>query len=232
MFISNKKQFGPSPNIIYPIPDNKSIIFLKNIITKPRIIVGDYTTYTPINSGNVDFESSNVLYYSKVLNDQLIIGKFCHISSDVKFMMNAANHTYSNFTSYGFGFLKNGWESDSNDPDMKELGYPADHIIKGDIVVGNSVWIGYDSLILPGVKIGDGAVVGARSVVTRDIPPYCVVAGNPARIIKQIFPNDVIKMLLDLKWWNLPIEIITDNIDVISGHDIQAMFNFYKKIRG
>lgn len=231
MFVSNKLSCGPSPNTTYPIPNNKSVVFLKNIVTKPRILVGDYTTYSPIDDNYRNFESSNILYYSKVLNDKLIIGKFCHISSNVKFMMNAANHTYSNFTSYGFGFLGNGWESDSCNPQMKALGYPSDHIVKGDIMIGNSVWIGYDSLILPGVRIGDGAVVGARSVVTKDVPPYCVVAGNPAKIVKQIFPNDIIKILLDLKWWDLPIEIITENLSVISGNDVQALLAFYHKIK-
>ena len=232
MFVSNKiGTYGPNPDIVFPKPNNKSIIFLKNIITKPRIIDGDYTTYSPIDDNFRDFEKQNVLYYSNVLNDKLIIGKFCHISSNAKFMMNAANHTYTNFTSYGFGFLGNGWGSDSSNPAMKKLGYPSDHIIKGDLIIGNSVWIGYDSLILPGVKICDGAVIGARSVVTKDVPPYCVVAGNPARIIKQIFPDNIIKILLDLKWWDLPIDFITENLSIISGNDTKSLLDFYDRIK-
>lgn len=232
MFINDdKNKIGPSPDLIYPKPNNKSIIFLKNIITKPRIFVGEYTTYTPISQDCIDFENQNILYYSKALSDKLIIGKFCQISSNVKFMMNAANHNYANFTTYGFGFLGEGWGSDSEDPLKRNLGYPSDHIIKGDIVVGNAVWLGYDCLIMPGVKIGDGAIIGARSVVTKDVPAYSLVAGNPAKIIRYLFDKKTIDLLLDLKWWNLSIKVITENIEIISGCDFSSLYGLYKKIK-
>ena len=222
---------GPSPDDIYPVTNNKSIIFLKNIISKSRIIVGDYTTYTPICDEYRDFEKSNVLYYSEALNDYLKIGKFCHVSSNVRFIMNAANHTYTNFTSYGFGFLGGGWVSDSDNPQYKKLGFPSDHIIKGDILVGNSVWLGYDCIIMPGVTIGDGAVVGAGSVVTKDVPAYSVVAGNPAEVVKMIFSQEITQLLLDLKWWDLPIEMISKNIHIISGSDINELKKLFIEVR-
>lgn len=224
--------FGPSPDVIYPVKGNKSIIFLKNIITKSRIKVGDFTTFTPLKEEDNQFEKDNVLYYSEALNDYLIIGKFCHISSNVKFMMNAANHTYTNFTTYGFGFLGSGWCSDSNKDACRKLGYPSDHQMKGDIVIGNAVWLGYDSLILPGVTIGDGAIIGARSVVTKDVPPYTIVAGNPAREIKKLFSSEVINCLLKLKWWDLPTEIISKNIQIISGNDFSKLQDLYLRVRG
>ena len=233
MFIhENKDLIGPSPDKTFPVAGNKSIVFLKNIITKSRIIVGDYTTFTPLKDNEFDFEKNNVLYYSEALNDYLRIGKFCHISSNVKFIMNAANHTYTNFTTYGFGFLGNGWSSDSKDSNYKKLGYPSDHVIKGDIVIGNSVWLGYDSLILPGVTVGDGSVVGARSVVTKNVPPYTIVAGNPARIIKRLFTDEVVECLLKLRWWDLPIKLITDNIHIISGNNVEELKRLCHKIRG
>lgn len=146
-------------------------------------------------------------------------------------MMNAANHTYTNFTTYGFGFLGEGWGSDSEDCQIKSLGYPSDHIIKGDIIVGNAVWLGYDSLIMPGIKIGDGAIVGARSVVTKDVPPYSIVAGNPARIIRFLFDRKTIDLLLKLKWWNLPVHTITQNLEIISGCNYLSLYNLYLETR-
>nr|WP_319512123.1 CatB-related O-acetyltransferase [uncultured Draconibacterium sp.] len=229
MFYSDKKGVGPSPENIYPVKGNKSVIFLKNIITKPRIKIGDYTTFVPLDSEKWDFEKHNVLYYSNVLKDNLIIGKFCRIASDAKFMMNASNHTYSNFTAYGFGFFGNGWCSNASDIGMKNLGYPQDHITKKDIVIGNDVWIGYDSLILPGTKIGDGAIIGAKAVVSKDVPPYTIVAGNPAKFIKTRFSEEIIALLLKLKWWNWTIDEITENLEVISGNNFNALKDLYKK---
>jgi len=229
MFIHKGEGVGPSPNEKFPVPNSETVIFLKNIITKSNIIVGDYTTFSPLKSDNKDFENENVLYYSPIIGDKLIIGKFVQIASKVKFMMNGANHTHSNFSTYGFGFLGKGWHSDSEDINKQKVGYPTDHVIKGDTIIGNAVWLGYDSLIMPGVKIGDGAIVGARAVVTKNVEPFSIMAGNPAVKIAMRFDKETIKLLEQLKWWDLPIDVITEHLEIISGNDPDKLKRLIRK---
>nr|WP_245916038.1 CatB-related O-acetyltransferase [Merismopedia glauca] len=188
--------------------------FLKNIVTNPNIIVGDFTYYDDLESAE-NFEK-NVLYHFDFIGDKLIIGKFCAIASDVKFIMNGGNHLLDRFTTYPFpifGKFGQGWGQ------FMPESWPH----RGDTIIGNDVWIGYDSLILPGVKIGDGAVIGAKSVVTKDVAPYTIVAGNPAKLIKRRFNDEVTSILLQLKWWDWEIQKINENLPIIFGNDLQAL---------
>lgn len=207
------EKFGPDPQNPYPIPEHQRVSFIKNFIKSPNIIIGDYTYYDdPENPENFE---KNVLY--NYGGDSLIIGKFCAIATHVKFIMNGANHKLDGISTYPFPIFGYGWESAMNDL----MNLPS----KGDIIIGNDVWIGYDSLIMPGVKIGDGAVIAARSVVVKDIPPYTIVGGNPAVPIKQRFSNEEIEILLSVRWWDWEIEKITRNIDVIMNGDVERLKN-------
>ena len=187
--------------------------FLKNFITRDTILVGDYTYYDDPD-GPARFQD-NVLYHFPFIGDKLVIGKFCAIAKDVKFIMNGANHKTSGFSTYPFQIFNNGWEKVT--PKEGELPF------KGDSEVGNDVWIGYEATIMPGVKIGDGAIIAAKSVVTKDVPAYSVVGGNPAVIIKQRFDQKTVSDLLDIKWWNWPIEKITNNLEAIVGCDLDRL---------
>ena len=206
-------QQGPNPNRPYPMADYRRVCFIKNFVKAANIIVGDYTYYDdPVNPE--EFEK-NVLY--NYGNDRLIIGKFCAIATHVKFIMNGANHKLDGISTFPFPIFGHGWENAMDNL----LNLPS----KGDTIIGNDVWIGYDSLIMPGVKIGDGAVIAARSVVVKDIPPYTIAGGNPAIPIKQRFSDGEIAKLLSISWWDWEIEKITRNIDVIMGGDIQGLLN-------
>jgi len=191
------------------------VCFIKNTVTNPQIIIGDYTYYDDPN-GSEDFER-NVLYLYPFMEDKLIIGKFCAIARDVKFIMNGANHKLNCISTYPFSIFGNGWERVT--PQKEDLPF------KGDTVIRNDVWIGYDSLIMPGVQIGDGAIIAARSVVVNDVAPYTIVGGNPAKIIKPRFSEETIKMLLDIKWWDWNIEKISHNLEIITSANPIALFN-------
>ncbi len=166
--------------------------FLKNFISRENIIVGDYTYYDD-PEGPERFEN-NVLYHFPFIGDKLIIGKFCAIAKDVKFIMNGANHKISGFSTYPFQIFGQGWE--------KVMPRPGELPFKGDTIVGNDVWIGYDSTIMPGVTIGNGAIIASKSVVTKNVPDYCIVGGNPAQIVKYRFDQTTIVQLLKIAWWN------------------------------
>ncbi|WP_417063892.1 Vat family streptogramin A O-acetyltransferase [Kamptonema animale] len=204
---------GPNPNKPYPLADHRRVCFIKNFVKSPNIIVGDYSYYDdPIDPEGFE---RNVLYNYGI--DRLIIGKFCAIATNVKFIMNGANHKLDGISTYPFPIFGNGWESAMN----KLMDLPS----RGDTVIGNDVWIGYESLIMPGVKIGDGAIVAARAVVVNDIPPYTVAGGNPARPIKQRFSDAEIAQLLEIKWWDWEIEKITSNIDKIMDGDVTVLLD-------
>ncbi|ACK47268.1 Vat family streptogramin A O-acetyltransferase [Shewanella baltica] len=206
-------QLGPNPNDKAPMKGFPQVGFLKNFITRENIIVGDYTYYDD-PAGPERFES-NVLYHFDFIGDKLIIGKFCAIAKDVKFIMNGANHQVSGFSTYPFYIFGNGWE--------KVMPNPADLPHKGDTCIGNDVWIGYNATIMPGVKIGHGAIVASQSVVTKDVPPYAVVGGNPATVIKLRFEQDVIDELVTIAWWDWPIEKITQHLHAIAGADLTQL---------
>ncbi|WP_317619616.1 CatB-related O-acetyltransferase [Ancylothrix sp. D3o] len=203
--------FGPNPNKPYPMADQRRVCFIKNFIKSPLIIVGDYSYYDdPIDPENFE---KNVLYnYGP---DKLIIGKFCAIATNVKFIMNGANHKLDGISTYPFPIFGQGWETAMD----KLIALPS----RGDTVIGNDVWIGYESVIMPGVCIGDGAIIAAKSVVVSDVPAYTVFGGNPARKIKQRFSDSQIETLLKIRWWDWEIEKITRNIPIIMEGDIQAL---------
>lgn len=204
---------GPDPRSLHPMQGFPQICFINNVISNPNIIVGDYTYYDdPEDSENFE---RNVLYHFPFVGDKLVIGKFCALARGVKFIMNGANHKMSGFSTYPFQIFANGWER--VDPPTDEFPY------KGDTVVGNDVWIGYEALIMPGVNIGDGAIVAAKSVVVNDVPPYTIVGGNPAKPLRQRFDEQTIAALLEIAWWNWEIEKITRNLEKIMGADIAAL---------
>lgn len=202
----------PSPDAFYPIPQlEEQFCFLKNFITRSNISVGEYTYYHDYHH-SLDFENRNVLYHDEKLNDKLIIGKFCQIGSGVTFLMRAALHQTSGFSSYPFAIFGREWQ-----------GYKVDRPDKGDTRVGNDVWFGYNATILPGVKIGDGAIIAARAVVVKDVPPYTIVGGNPAGEIRKRFQEDIINTLAEIRWWDWPIDKITRNLMAITGADIEKL---------
>ncbi|MDQ8201923.1 Vat family streptogramin A O-acetyltransferase [Pelagicoccus sp. SDUM812003] len=204
---------GPDPSNPHPMEGFPQICYIKNTVSNPNIVVGDYTYYDDPDDSE-GFER-NVLYHFPFIGDKLVIGKFCAIARQAKFIMNGANHKLSGLSTYPFQIFGNGWES--------VMPKPGDLPYKGDTIVGNDVWIGYDALIMPGVNIGDGAVVSSRSVVVKDVPPYCVVGGNPAKVIKRRFEQDAIESLLEIKWWDWPIETITRHLPVIVSPDIEKL---------
>ena len=205
--------YGADPNTKHPMEGFPQVCFIKNTISNPNIVVGDYTYYDdPEDSENFE---RNVLYHFPFVGDRLIIGKFCAIARNPTFIMNGANHKLSGFSTYPFNIFGNGWEKVS--PQAEELPY------KGDTVIGNDVWIGYQATFMPGITIGDGAIIAAKSVVVSDVPAYTIVGGNPARPIRQRFDDDVVRSLLDIAWWHWDIEKITRNLEHIVSADIAAL---------
>lgn len=201
------------PNQPYPIPEHRRVSFIKNLIKSPNIIIGDYSYYDDPDDAE-NFER-NVLY--NYGSDRLIIGKFCAIATGVKFIMSGANHKLDGISTYPFPIFGGGWEREMD----KLTNLPS----KGDIVIGNDVWLGYEATIMPGVKIGDGAVVAAKSVVVKDVPAYTIVGGNPALALKQRFSDIEIERLLKLKWWNWEIDKISRNIHLIMSGNIITLLN-------
>lgn len=198
--------------ILYPRTSDTQTIYLKNVITNSSITVGDYTMYNDFTNDPIDFEKNNVLYHYPINHDKLIIGKFCSIACGAKFLFNSANHTLASLSTYPFPLFFEEWELEK-----KNVTEAWDN--KGDIMIGNDVWIGYEAVILAGVTIGDGAIIGIRAVVTKDVPPYTIVGGVPAKPIKKRFDDETIAQLLRLKWWDWSEEKIAQNIQVIkSGH--------------
>ena len=195
----------PNPNELYPIQGSERTVFLKNIVKNPNIIVGDYTYYDdPIDVHNFE---KNVLYHFDFIGDKLIIGKFCQIATNVKFVMNGGSHHLGGFSFFPFIIFQSYW------PEV-----PFIENRKKDTVIGNDVWIGYDATIMPGVSIGDGAIIGTRAVVTKDVAPYEIVGGNPAQVIRKRFDEETIDFLLKLGWWNWPIEQIKAHVlDIMNG---------------
>ena len=204
---------GPDPQNTHPMTGFPQVCYIKNTVNNPNIIIGDYTYYDdPVDAE--DFER-NVLYHFPFIGDKLIIGKFCAIARDVKFIMNGANHKTSGISTYPFQIFGNGWE--------KVMPQPGDLPYKGDTEIGNDVWIGYEALIMPGVKVGNGAIIAARSVVTADVPAWSVVGGNPAKVIHARFPADSVAILEKLAWWDWPVEKISRYLPLIVSGDVEAL---------
>ncbi len=207
---------------IYPRTGDTQTVYLKSVITRPTIEVGDFTVYNDFVNDPRDFEKNNMLYHYPVNNDRLIIGKFCSIACGAKFIFNCANHTLKSLSTYTFPLFFEEW-----DLPKSEVASAWDN--KGDIIVGNDVWIGYDAVIMAGVTIGDGAIIGTRAVVTKDVEPYSIVGGVPAREIRKRFAPDVIERLRELQWWNWQEKKIRKAIPAIQSGDIEAL-NFFRRI--
>ena len=206
---------GPNPNEIFPNPKIPSLCFIKNVVKNPNIIVGEYTYYDDIN-GAENFES-HVTHHYDFIGDKLIIGKFCAIAKGIEFIMNGANHRINSITTYPFNIMGNGWEKSA--PSLSELK------LKGDTIVGNDVWIGQNVTVLPAVHIGDGAIIGANSVVAKDIPPYSVAVGNPCEVKRKRFDEDLIEYLLKIKWWDWDAEKIFKNMEALCSGDLSKIKN-------
>ena len=206
---------GPNPGIKHPIPMHKRVGFLKPLVSAENIEVGDFTYYDDPEGPDL-FQTKCVLHHYPFIGDRLIIGKFCAIAEGARFIMNGANHAMSGFSTYPFNIFGHGWE-EGFDPETwhREL--------RGDTVLGNDVWIGMEAVILPGVEIGHGAIAAAKSVVTHDVAPYAIVAGNPAKVVKMRFDQRTIDRLLAVAWWDWPVDKIGRNLNAIRGADIRAL---------
>lgn len=202
--------YGPNPDALYPNEAIKSLCFIKNAITRPNIQVGEYTYYDD-PTGPEKFEE-HVTHHYEFLGDKLIIGKFCAIARGIEFVMNGANHRMCSVTTYPFNIMGGGWEKSA--PQLSDLPQ------KGDTVVGNDVWIGQNVTVMPGVHIGDGAIIAANSVVTKFVPPYTIAGGNPCRVIRKRFDYALIACLLELKWWDWPAEKIFEHLDALCSGDL------------
>ena len=208
MTVSEKK--------IYPRTGDMETVYLKNVITRPGITVGDFTMYNDFRKDPRDFQQNNVLYHYPVNHDRLVIGKFCSIACGAKFLFNSANHTLRSLSTYPFPIFFEEWNLDA-----AEVASAWDN--KGDIIVGNDVWIGYEAVIMAGVTIGDGAIIGTRAVVTKDVPPYTIVGGVPAKPLRKRFPEKTISELLALKWWDWPVDRIQRTLQAIQAGEIYAL---------
>lgn len=205
-----------NPSLIYPRVGDRETVYLKNVINDASITVGNYTMYNDFVHDPREFQFNNVLYHYYINKDRLVIGKFCSIACGAKFIFTSANHALGSLSTYPFPIFCDEWALDAvNVTDAWDN--------KGDIVVGNDVWIGYEAVILSGVTIGDGAIIGARAVVTKDVPPYTIVAGVPARPIRKRFDEETIARLEQLRWWDWPEDEIRRNISHIQRGQIEAM---------
>ena len=206
----------PNPGKVYPRSNDKQTVYLKNVITRENIKVDDFTIYNDFQHDPRRFEVNNVLYQYPINNDMLFIGKFYSIACGAKFLFNSGNHTQKSLSNYTFPIFYEEWGLDK-----KNIRDAWDN--KGDIIIGNDVWIGFEAVILSGVKIGDGAIIGTRALVTKDVLPYTVVGGVPAKVLKKRFSDTVIEKLLALQWWNWPYEKIQQNIQYIQIGDIENL---------
>ncbi|MCB0668023.1 MAG: CatB-related O-acetyltransferase [Saprospiraceae bacterium] len=202
----------PDKDEVFPLPGYSRLCFLKNIIKNPNIEVGDYTYYDDFEDV-ANFEK-NVKYHFDFVGDKLIIGKFCMIASGVTFIMNGANHLTRSLSSYPFAIFGKDWQNA-----MEGKVYP----VKGDTIIGNDVWIGFNATIMPGIRIGDGAVIAANATVVKDVDPYSIVGGNPAKELRKRFSDEEITKLLEIKWWDWELEKITKNLKNLTGNNIDLI---------
>jgi virginiamycin A acetyltransferase len=195
----------PDPNVVHPLPTTDRVVFLKPLITADNIEVGDYTYYDDPGDPTA-FETQNVLYaYGP---ERLVIGRYCALAEGVRFIMAGANHPMAGPSTFPFGIFGGDWAETTMDIVMSA---PS----RGDTVVGNDVWLGYRSLVMPGITIGDGAIVAAGSVVGADVPPYAIVAGNPARVLRRRYDDEDVDRLLRAAWWAWPVELVTEHARAI-----------------
>lgn len=208
-----QRRMGPDPKTLYPLKDDDKLIFLKNFVQASNIFIGDYTYFDDRRNGPENFEKYNVLYNYDFSKVKLVIGKFCAIAAETRFIM-TGDHKLDAISTYPFPIFQRGWESAFNIYDLP---------VKGDILVGHDVWFGYDSLVKNGVTIGNGAIIAARAVVIKDVPPYAIVAGNPAKVVKMRFDDKTIERLQKIAWWDWEIEKINRNLQLICRLDVDRL---------
>ena len=213
----------PDPAAIHPLPHAARVVFLKSVVRAEGVEIGDYSYYDDPVAPERFYERNVLHHYPAVYGDRLVIGRFAAIAAGVKILMNGGTHAMGGFSTFPFNIFGGGWE-DGFDPATWAAEY------RGDTVIGSDVWIGTEAVILPGVRIGDGAIIGARAVVAADVPPYAVVVGNPARVVRQRFAADVVAELLSLAWWNWPIAAITAHRQAIAGADMAALRQARKEL--
>ena len=201
---------------MYPRSNDTQTIYLKDAVTGPNIEVGDYTIYNDFVHDPRDFEKNNVLYHYPINGDKLIIGKFCSIACGAKFLFTSGNHALQSLSTYTFPIFFEEWGLDP-----KDICRAWDN--KGDIVIGSDVWIGYEAVILSGVTIGDGAIIGTRAVVTKDVPPYTIVGGVPARPIRKRFDEKTIEKLEALRWWDWDEEKLRRSLPTIQAGELAGL---------
>ena len=205
-----------SEKTIFPRTGDTQTVYLKNVITDANIEVGDYTMYNDFVNDPKDFQKNNVLYHYPINRDRLTIGKFCSIACGAKFIFTSANHKLGSLSTYPFPLFFEEWDLDkSNGTDAWDT--------KGAMVIGNDVWIGYEAVIMQGVTIGDGAIIGTRAVVTKDVPPYSIIGGVPAKPIRKRFSDEVISQLLEIKWWDWSDDKVKENISAIQSGNIHDL---------
>lgn len=208
-----------NPKLVYPRKGNngKESVYLQSVVTNQDIIIGDFTIYNDFVNDPCDFERNNVLYHYPLCNkERLVIGKYCSIACGAKFMFTGGNHSLKSLSTYPFPVFPDEWGLD-------EWNVARAWDNNGDIVIGNDVWIGYEAVIMQGVTIGDGAIVGARAVVTKDVAPYSIVAGVPAKIIRMRFDSLTVSKLQKIKWWNWPAEKVKGKMEMIMNGDIDHL---------
>ena len=201
---------------IYPRTNDRETVYLKHVVSDPNILIGDYTMYNDFVSDPTLFEKNNVLYHYPINKDRLIIGRFCSIACGARFLFTSANHTLRSLSTYPFPIFFEEWGLDK-----KQVADAWDN--RGDIVIGSDVWIGYEAVVLSGVHIGDGAIIGARAVVTKDVPPYTVVGGVPAREIRKRFDEETIRQLQQIRWWDWPFDEIQKHLPAIMSGEVSRL---------
>lgn len=207
----------------YPMvmPDGteiKTVVHLNQVIDHPRIEIGDFTYYGALEP-HEDYAALLAPYLFPPSPEKLVIGKFCQIAHGVRFITSSANHDMSGFSTYPFNNFT--MDKKTSQEDIAALFNIPNR--KGDTTIGNDVWIGTEALIMPGVSIGDGAIISARAVVTKDVEPYSIVGGNPAKLLKKRFDENTIQSLQTIKWWDWSATKIEDHIDQITSCDVQAL---------
>lgn len=208
---------APDKSKLYPNENIKTVCYIKNLSGKPNVEIGDYTYYSD-NHNSPEAFYERIQHHYEFLGDRLIIGKFCAIAEGITFIMNGANHRMDGITTYPFNIFDGGWEKVS--PAVEQLPF------KGDTVIGNDVWIGQNVTIMPGVKIGDGAIIAANTTVTKNVAPYAMIGGNPAGVIRKRFSDDMIELLLQLRWWDWDEQKLFDHLEsLVSVNDIAAVKN-------